>query len=147
MTTQDVPARLLSQIMPAIQQKDTLKADDSQCETMCDEEDDELTEEEYELEGEQDDDDDDDNGNSTEASSTYSMQDSEADDDTAVSASPEIQDLIQEMPELAANYHIVRKVGEGPSCRWFIAYRPRNIQLRVQSSRSQLSSPCECLGF
>ena len=143
MSTQDAQALLYTQTMPAIQQ--TLKAADSQRETLCDEDDEELTEEEYELDCEHDDDDD--NGNSTEASSTYSTQDSDADDDIAVSASPEIQELIQEMPELSANYHILGKIGEGSSSRWVTAYRSRNIQLRVQSSRSQISSLCEFLGF
>jgi len=133
MSAQDAQALLLTQTLPAIQQNITLKAGDSQRETLCDEENEELTEEEYEQDCEHDDDD---NGNSTEASSTYSTQDSDADDDIAVSASPEIQELIQEMPELSANYHILGKIGEGSSSRWVTAYRSRNIQLRVQSSRS-----------
>src|SRR5579859_6621443 len=104
MSRQDLQVGRLPQLMPA---NDTL---DSQEEALCDEEDDELTEEEYDLDGEPDGDG---NDHSTDASSTYSMQDSDVEDDSAISMSPEVQELIQQIPELSEKYHILGKIGEG----------------------------------
>lgn len=110
MSKENVQVGLSRQLIPANDTVDTPKVWGSQDEALCDEEDEELTEEEYDLDGEQDGDD---NDHSTDASSTYSMQDSDVEDDTAISVSPEIQELIQQMPELADNYHILGKIGEG----------------------------------
>jgi hypothetical protein len=112
---------------------------------VCDAEDEELTEEEYDLDGEQDDEQDD-NDPSTDASSAYSIQDSDLEDDTAIATSPEVQELVQQMPELSDNYHILGKIGEGTCNVPTPAYRARDLQLRLQSGRPQLPALCKCLG-
>ena len=83
----------------------------SQCETICDEEDEELTEEENEFElgannGQNEED------NVTDASSACDS-DSTEDDIPLSERSADIQDLIQRMPNIIKEYHILSKIGEG----------------------------------
>ena len=141
--SRDVHVGLLHQTMPAFDEVDAHKVGRSQCDATCDEEDEDLTEEEFDLDGEQDDEGSD---HSTDASSTYSRQDSDIDDDTAICASPEAQELVQQMPELSDNYQILGKIGEGIRTLPIAAYHARNLQLGLQSDRPQLPALCEHLG-
>jgi hypothetical protein len=89
------------------------KLEDSQCETVCDED---MTEEEYDLNGEdEEEDEEDDEENLTDGSSTCSARNSEdTDDETSQSyPSQEIQLLKTQFPEISDHFQILSKIGEG----------------------------------
>jgi hypothetical protein len=94
------------------------KLEDSQCETVCDED---MTEEEYDLNGDVDEveveveDEEGDEENLTDGSSTCSARNSEdTDDETSQSCpSQEIQLLTTQFPEISDHFQILSKIGEG----------------------------------
>jgi hypothetical protein len=92
------------------------KLEDSQCETVCDED---MTEEDYDLNGDvgemEDEDEEDEEENLTDRSSTCSARNSEdTDDETSQSyPSEEIQLLNAQFPEISEHFQILSKIGEG----------------------------------
>lgn len=104
--------------------------EDSQCETVCDED---MTEEEYDLNAtEHDDAEEDDDENIGDDSSTCTARNSDDTDDETAQSYPalEIQDLNAQFPEISEHFQILSKIGEGKNFH----LQPPNLRLGTFSS-------------
>jgi len=117
--------------------------EDSQCDTIYDDDDEEITEEEESLETDykNEEDDADDAGDATEDLSTSDADDSDINGDL----SSEIQDFINQIPEITEHFQIISKIGEGIRTASF-AHVFRNVQFRIQGHGSQVSPVLQRLG-
>jgi hypothetical protein len=113
----DIEDGLPNMFTHSLGDQDTVdKLEDSQCETVCDED---MTEEDYDLNGDVDDIEDEieenEEENLTDGSSTCSARNSEDTDDETFQSYPseEIQLLNTQFPEISEHFQILSKIGEG----------------------------------
>lgn len=114
--------------------------EDSQCDTIYDDDDEEITEEEESLETDYKNEDDD-ADDATDDLSTSDADDSETNGDLSF----EIQDFINQIPEITEHFQIISKIGEGIRATAF-AHMCRNVQFCIQGHGSQVSPVLQRLG-